>query len=532
MLAQMPADRTEIIDFSTPCSCEEGRAHVDLVTGECNLCGGIVLHEDPPAVDAPRAVVRPGAITESPIRKRDPLAPDALIGQRLGHFRIMSRIGLGGMGAVYRAMDESLQRYVALKVIDDPQADDEGHRVARLLQEARAQARVNHPNVVHIYYVSRSEQQPFLAMELVHGLTLADRLREGPLPFAEIIEIALQTVAALQSAALFDIVHGDIKPGNILLSDGMTVKLSDFGLAQRLSQLTQNHDRIAGTPNYLSPEACRGQPTDIRSDMYALGVMLFEMTFGRLPYTFVGDHANARIRAHCSGRVEYPERWPEHVPEDWRALLERLLAKEPSDRFWTYDLLLDELHALRPISRPQAGRLVRTIAWIVDVTLVSAMQRFIIGLFAGGAVGAYLAQHPALAVAASLSGFAAPAVVMYLQSLWRMSPGKELLQIRIVDVHGLPPKAGRLALRSLLAMLPIWHFALHTFCDAAGWPLLARLAGVATLATVAADALCGLFRRDRRTLHDLVAGTQVVLGTDAAPGHARSDVPGPLFMVH
>jgi len=320
-------------------------------------------------------------------------------------------------------------------------------------------------------------------------------------------------VEALRQASLFDIVHGDIKPGNILLSDGATVKLSDFGLAQRLSQSSKSPERLAGTPNYLSPEACRGQPTDIRSDMYALGVMLFEMTFGRLPYTFVGEHANSRIRAHCSAPVEFPEGWPSHLPEVWRNLLERLLAKEPCERFWTYDLLLDELHALRPVARPQAGRLVRTIAWIVDITLVSAIQRFIIGLFAGGAVGAYLSDKPWLAVLASLSGFSVPALVMYLQSLWRMSPGKELLQIRIVDVHGLGPQAGRLALRSLLSMLPIWHFALQTFCDAAGVSVVGKVAGLATVAVVAVDALLGLFRRDRRTLHDVVAKTQVVLGT-------------------
>lgn len=507
MLAQMPADRTEIICVTPPCTCADGQARIDLESGECSVCGGTVLRADSIDVD-------PGAVPINPQpRKREPAAADPLIGQRLGHFRIMSRIGIGGMGAVYRAMDESLQRYVALKVIDDPQEDDDGRRVARLLQEARAQARVNHPNVVHIYYVSRNEQQPFLAMELVHGLTLADRLREGPLPFAEIIEIALQTVAALQQAALFDIVHGDIKPSNILLSDGATVKLSDFGLAQRLSQSTQTPERLAGTPNYLSPEACRGQPTDIRSDMYALGVMLFEMTFGRLPYTFHGEHANARIRAHCSGRVEFPERWPDHVPEAWRGLLERLLAKEPHDRYWTYDLLLDALHELRPVSRPQAGRLVRGIAWTVDITIVSAIQRFIIGLFTGGAVGTYLAQRPWLAVIASLSGFAVPAVVMYFQSLWRMSPGKELLQIRIVDVHGLAPRPGRLALRSVLSMLPVWQFALQTFWETAGVPLVGALAGLAMVGVMVADAGCGLFRRDRRTLHDLAAGTQVVLGT-------------------
>lgn len=449
--------------------------------------------------------------------RRDSAASDPLIGRRLGHFRIMSRLGVGGMGAVYRAMDESLQRYVALKVIDDPEADDDGRRVARLLQEARAQARVNHPNVVHIYYVSRNEQSPFLAMELVHGVTLADRLREGALRFAEMIDIAIQTAEALQQAALFDIVHGDIKPGNILLTDGATVKLSDFGLAQRLSQSSRTPERLAGTPNYLSPEACRGQPTDIRSDMYALGVMLFEMTFGRLPYTFVGESVNSRIRAHCSGKVEFPERWPTNVPEAWRAVLERLLAKEPCERYWTHDLLLDDLRALRPVARPRAGRLVRSIAWIVDVTIVSAIQRFIIGLFAGGAVGAFLAERPGIALLASLSGFAVPMIVMYLQSQWRMSPGKELLQIRIVDVHGLPPRPGRLALRNLLSMLPLWHFGVQTFCNAAGLPLLGHVAGVATIAIVAVDAAFGLVRRDRRTLHDLVAGTQVVLGADSSP---------------
>lgn len=514
----MPADRTEIIDVTPPCSCA-GQARIDLDTGECSVCGGIVL-DAAPSVEID---VDQGDLSSVDVRRRQRELPqtDPLIGERLGHFRIMSRIGIGGMGAVYRAMDESLQRYVALKVIDDPQADEDGHRVARLLQEARAQARVNHPNVVHIYYVSRNEQSPFLAMELVHGVTLSDRLREGPLPFAEIIEIALQTVTALQQAALFDIVHGDIKPGNILLSDGTTVKLSDFGLAQRLSQTSHNPERVAGTPNYLSPEACRGQPTDIRSDMYALGVMLFEMTFGRLPYTFIGEHANARIRAHCSGRVEFPDHWPSHVPQAWGELLERLLAKDPCERFWTYDLLLDELHELRPVSRPRAGRLVRSIAWIVDVTIASAIQRFIISLFAGGAVGAFLANRPVLAIVASLSGFAVPAVVMYLQSLWRMSPGKELLQIRVVDVHGLAPSAGRLAIRSGLSMLPIWHFAVQTLCDAAGLPLVSKLAGVATLATIGIDMLFGLFRRDRRTLHDLAADTQVVLGEDTGPGRLR-----------
>lgn len=507
MLAQMPAERTEIMTVALPCRCGASGPADPLEGAVCETCGGTVSLEE--SMDTGLAARSPRHAGRGNPRS------DPLIGERLGHFRIMGRLGTGGMGAVYRAIDESLQRYVALKVIDDPQADEDGRRVARLLEEARAQARVNHPNVVHIYYVSRNERSPFLAMELVHGPTLADRLRDGPLPFREIIEIALQIVQALQQAALYDIVHGDIKPGNILLSDGATVKLSDFGLAQRLSEADQSPERIAGTPNYLSPEACKGQTTDIRSDMYALGVMLFEMTFGRLPYTYSGESANARIRAHCTAPVEFPERWPAHVPEAWRGLLARLLAKEPRDRYWTYDVLLDDLRALRPVARPRAGRLVRGLAWVVDLTIASAIQRFLIGLFATGSVGVFLSQRPWLGALASLSGMAAPALITWLQARWHMSPGKELLQIRIVDTHGLTPRTGRLALRSVFVMLPIWQFALQTFCDAVGAPAVGTALGAATLAFVGIDALWGIVRRDRRTLHDLIARTQVVLGTDA-----------------
>src|SRR5205823_2027653 len=152
------------------------------------------------------------------------------------------------------ALDESLQRYVALRVIRDGnrRLDD------RLIQEARAQARVNHPHVVHIYYVGHTGEYPFFAMELVKGPTLSQRLQQGPLRFADVVRVALQAVSALEQAIRFDIVHGDIKPGNILEADPQTIKISDFGLARRVAEGDEGSG-ISGTPEYMAPERVRGR---------------------------------------------------------------------------------------------------------------------------------------------------------------------------------------------------------------------------------------------------------------------------------
>lgn len=518
MMAQMPADQTETMTIACHCPCGAVVQMDPLAGGQCDACGqwhdaivasASVSDELNASVDV-EELLRAAADAEQ--GNEDPL-----IGQRLGHFLIVARLGGGGMGTVYRALDESLQRYVALKVITERKRQN-AQQVERLLNEARSQARVNHPNVVHIYYVSRDAEAPYLAMELVHGPTLAERLRNGPFAFTEIVRLAVQIAQALQQAALYDIVHGDIKPGNILLSDGTAVKLSDFGLARRLSHTGTHPERIAGTPNYISPEACRGEPTGIRSDMYALGVMLFEMTFGRLPYTFESTGPQARIKAHCTAEVEFPEHWPGELPKEWRNVLAKLLAKDPRQRYWTYDVLLEDLRRLLPAPRPQAGRLVRGLAWVVDLLLAAALQRFVVSLFREGLVGEWLLRNPALHVAASFSGALVPFLVAYLQSRWKTTPGKELLQIRITDIHGLTPEPRLLALRTILPLFPLWHFAIQMVCNAAGAAYLGAWIGLGMFAVLSFDAGCMLFRRDRRSLHDLLARTQVVLDAEPRPG--------------
>lgn len=435
-------------------------------------------------------------------------------GDVLEHFRIIDRIGRGGMGTVYRALDESLQRYVALKVIrTGGQGEDDSTHIERLLQEARAQARVNHANVVHIYFVSRDRKSPFLAMELVGGPTLAARLKQGPLPFGDVVRIGIQVAAALKQAADYDIVHGDIKPSNILLAEGRDVKLSDFGLARRLSAEGNDDTLIGGTPNYLSPEAARGQPTDVRSDMYSLGVMLFEMTFGRLPYSYDGTSVQERLEKHSVAEVEFPDPWPDDIPEGWEDLLRRLLSKSPDERFPDYNQLIAALEKLRPVSLPKAGRLVRALAWWTDLMLGMGISGILqISLIAAlyliqGSLSSETIQQIITA------GFHAviPFLAILAQYRWQSTPGRRLFQIRVVDHHGLPPPGRSLVPRTIIRMLPFWTSSVVLFGELMGIEMVRLI--VSTLGTVVllADGGCALFHRRGLAIHDIILRTRVVL---------------------
>ncbi len=176
---------------------------------------------------------------------------DLASGTMLGHFRLDRPIGRGGMGAVYRALDTSLERYVAVKVMR-PGSDSSDQQIAAMLREAVAQARLNHPNVVTIYYIGRHEQEPFLAMELVQGETLAERIKQGPISYAEAIRIAIEVIEALHHAYCFGIVHADIKPSNLLITSEGAVKLSDFGLS-RSTAMEDSINRSQAPPLTLLP---------------------------------------------------------------------------------------------------------------------------------------------------------------------------------------------------------------------------------------------------------------------------------------
>jgi eukaryotic-like serine/threonine-protein kinase len=440
---------------------------------------------------------------------------DALVGKSLGHFEILESLGGGGMGQVYRALDKSLQRYVAVKVLGSSSLSKSKHDelVERLLLEAIHQARINHPSVATIYYVGRHEGEPFLAMELVSGGTLANRLEQGPLPYPEAIAISVRIAEALKASHEFDLVHGDIKPSNLLLDRAEVIKLSDFGMARKASQSDSKSHAVGGTPNYLAPELFDGPNQSIQSDMYALGVTLFEMVFGRLPISLSGQSITQWAKIQSTAPIEFPDTWPENVPIQLRATLEKLLAKRPEDRYKDYDELLEELNSLKPSASTSGRELPRLIAWMIDHLLLTVIS---VGISAALTIALSLAHFPnseALIVFFSRIAVLPPLLVYtWWVGTRGQSFGHGLMQLRVVNRYGLPPPKRTMIARSVVRMILIWVFTIKaTFGirDTGGFlsnPLdqIAALIIVANMATF-------IIMRGTRSLHDLIFRTKVVL---------------------
>ncbi len=284
-------------------------------------------------------------------------------GGSLLHFRIEAKLGQGGMGAVYRAVDTKLGRPVAIKVlspgtVSSPDAD------RRFREEARLASALNHPHIVTIYSVEESEGREFIVMEYVEGETLLERARRQPLDGADLLDLGIQVSEALAAAHALGLVHRDIKPGNILIDKQGRAKVTDFGLAKRieltsdapdptatLARLTQS-GLIMGTPAYMSPEQTRGEPLDARTDIFSLGVSLYEAATGGLP--FEGPSALATMHAIATAEPIPPSRSRPELPPELDVVLFRALAKSPSERYASARELADALKGLREGARMTA----------------------------------------------------------------------------------------------------------------------------------------------------------------------------------
>jgi uncharacterized RDD family membrane protein YckC len=429
---------------------------------------------------------------------------DDWVGRELEHYRIVERLGHGGMGQVYRALDQSLQRYVAVKVIRTGKTSvEDTKQLRRLFQEATAQARVNHPNIAHIYYVGRDSETPFLAMELVDGQTLAEEIESEPMRFGRIVSTAMQIADALNHAIEFDIVHGDIKPNNILVTRKGVIKLADFGLARRMSE-QQEDDPTGGTPRYLAPEISAGEAPNAVSDMYSLGVTLFQLTFSRLPYTFSTATIQGLMQTHRESAIEFPEVWPSDLPLRWREILAKLLEKSPADRYQSYDELLRDLEEVRPISLPQAGRVQQGLAWLVDMALVNTVAELFAALVYW--TGLYTILFPA-----AFAGVLSPLLAGMMQARWGTTPGKKLFQVRIVDRYGLTPSKPTLVARMVAQMIPVWAGIIADGFEMLGLVWVFWVLVPAAWSVTLIDALAIFVRRDHRSLHDLIFRTRVAL---------------------
>jgi len=252
-------------------------------------------------------------------------------------YRLDAEIGRGGMGVVYRARDLLLDRDVAIKVLSVTLREPAGRPggatplgtegQARLLREAQAVAQLNHPNVVAVYDAGEIAGTPFVVMEWVEGPSLHEYRPDN---VTEIVRIACQVCTALEHAHEHGIIHRDLKPENVLLAPDGTAKLVDFGLARTVASRLTADGAILGTVQYIAPEQALGKPLDGRADLYALGVMLYELTTGRLP--FLGDDSVAILMQHLQAPVELPRTHNPEIPLALEALIVRLLAKRPEDR--------------------------------------------------------------------------------------------------------------------------------------------------------------------------------------------------------
>ena len=261
---------------------------------------------------------------------------DRLVGKLFdGRYRIERKLGSGGMAEVYLAEDEELGRKVALKILNERHARDEQF-VERFKREARNAASLSHPHIVRIYDRGQFDETYYIAMEYLDGPTLKELLvRKGPTPPLTAIKFAREILSALAEAHRHDIVHRDIKPHNVIVSPDWNVKVTDFGIARSgASQMTEAGS-IVGTAQYLSPEQARGKPVDQRSDLYSVGIVLYEMLTGTVPFT--GDAAVEIAMKHLSNIPEPPSTRREGISPDLDAVVMRALAKDPEQRYASAD---------------------------------------------------------------------------------------------------------------------------------------------------------------------------------------------------
>ncbi|MFQ5676292.1 MAG: protein kinase [bacterium] len=276
-----------------------------------------------------------------------------MIGKTISHYKILEKLGAGGMGVVYRAQDTKLDRHVALKFLPQhlSQAEEEKKR---FIHEAKAASALDHPNIGTIHEIDVTEDgQMFIAMACYEGESLKERIDHGPLPIDEVIDIAIQITQGLEKAHSKEIVHRDIKPANILLTDDGQVKIVDFGLAKLAGRtMLTKEGTTLGTVAYMSPEQARGEQTDRRTDIWALGVVLYEMLIGRLP--FDAEYDQAVLYSICHEAPEAISDLRSDVPEKLAQVIHRALEKDPQVRYPSCTDLLADLRTLRSEGVSQA----------------------------------------------------------------------------------------------------------------------------------------------------------------------------------
>lgn len=454
---------------------------------------------------------------------------DSLLGRNIGHFRVDSVLGQGGMGAVYRAFDLSLERPVALKTV----LFDSAQTRALFIREARAQAKLRHANVVPVHFIGDHEGLTYLVMELVEGESLAAKVeRDGAFPEARALEIIDGVAAALESAHAQGLIHRDVKPSNVLVEPSGRVLLADFGLAKvvgsggpgdesatavasHLGSQTNTKGAI-GTPAYIAPELTSGRgKVDHRADIYSLGVTLYELVTGQRPFS---GPTNTRLAAaHERAPVIAPRIIKPAVSLACETMILRMLAKAPEDRFQSYAELRQALADAR-VTRVPAAALTRLAAFSLDIVPIFIV---LVAVNAAAGFGRSEWTHALVWLGAAL-------LFTALERKGGRTWGKRLIGIRTIDELGKRPTFGPALLRSLVKLWgPLLGAVLQLVPYASGIVRFgvqsSRKVDLTTSTFVTVTwtlwilvTLLLAARKSRATLHDVVAHTRVIVDLEAA----------------
>lgn len=267
-----------------------------------------------------------------------------------GRYELFERVGEGGMSVVYKAKDKLLNRFVAIKILK-PEFINDHKFIDSFRRESQAAASLSHPNIVNIYDVGREGNIHYIVMELIQGKTLSDYIKEqGPMPYPKVIALSKQIAAALAFAHKNHIIHRDVKPHNVMITPNGTAKITDFGIAKAVNAATivDNTEGIIGSVHYFSPEQARGGYVDEKSDIYSLGIVMYEMLTGRVP--FDGDNPVNIALMHINGEMVPPSKLVDGVPPALEHIILKCTDKYPVNRFALADELIEALNNLEFVS--------------------------------------------------------------------------------------------------------------------------------------------------------------------------------------
>ncbi|MHC1764329.1 MAG: protein kinase [Verrucomicrobiia bacterium] len=524
-------------------------------TNICQACG-TPLPDGVPPEQCPRCLLAAGLSTE---RIQGPSAATETAqatkshdlprpGDLFGHYRISRFLGQGGMGAVFEAEDVESGRRVALKVLG--QSLDSFEARERFLREGRLAGSINHPNSVYVYGTEEIGGIPVIAMELVPGGTLRDRVvARGPLPVGEAVDATMQIITGLEAAQASGILHRDVKPSNCFEDVDGTVKIGDFGLSVssiRTDAIVTSHGAVLGTPAFSSPEQLRGEELNVRSDIYSVGGTLFYLLTGRTP--FEGRTAVQVIANVLEQTPPSPAQFRAAIPDGLARAVLRCLEKQPGERFASYEGLRQALVSYSSLEPAPAPLAVRFLAGAADV-LALGLVGIIMSLVIWGEVFPFMAASPGRM--GPMLGFAAGsfAVAMFYyaitEGVWGASLGKALCRLRVVAPSRNPPGIPRAMIRALLfhvvPALPFWVWM--GFDPARGF-LTSGSLGSTVLGFTHYVLLALLFASARRrngwaAVHDLITRTRVIrqvqyasrpvsqASAEAAPKEASRAAVGP-----